>query len=57
MFLVFLIAMSNDCKTTQKKQRTGPNPDDIKTAVLNVVNKEGNVREIALAMNLKKITL
>ena len=36
--------MANDCKITQKKQRPGPNPDDIKTAVLKVVNKEGRFR-------------
>ena len=48
--------MANNCKITQKKLRLGPNPGDIKTAVLKVVNKEGSVREIALAMNLKKTT-
>ena len=49
--------MANDYKITQKKQRTGRNPDDIKTAVLKVVNKERSVRQIALAMNLKETTL
>ena len=49
--------MANDWKITLKKQRPGPKPDDIKTAVLKVVNKEGSVRQIALAVNLKKTTL
>ena len=49
--------MAKDCKITQKKLRPGPNPDDIKTAVLKVVKKVGSVRKIALAMNLKKATL
>ena len=52
----FFIAMANDCKITLKKLRPGPNPDDIKTAVLKVVNKEGSFQQIALAMNLKKTT-
>ena len=49
--------MANDSKITHKKQIPGRNPDVIKTAVLKVVNKEGSVRRIALAMNFKKITL
>ena len=51
------MAIFNDYKITQKKQRPDPNPDDIKAAVLKVVNKEGSVRQITLAMNLKKTTL
>ena len=49
--------MAKDCKITQKKIRPDPNPDDIKTTVLKVVSIEGSVRQIALAMNLKKTTL
>ena len=49
--------MANDCKITQKKFRPNRNPDDIKMAVLKVVNKEGSVRQIALAMNSKKTTV
>ena len=49
--------MAKDCKITQKKIRPDPNPDDIKTAVLKVVNKEGSVRQIALAINLEKTTI
>ena len=30
---VFFKAMANDREITQKKQRPGPNPDNIKTAV------------------------
>ena len=29
----FFIVIANDLEITQKKQRPGPNPDDIKTAV------------------------
>ena len=29
----FIAIIVNDLKITQKKQRPGPNPDDIKTAV------------------------
>ena len=32
-FLFFFIAIVNDLEITQKKQRPGPNPDDIETAV------------------------
>ena len=46
--------MANDYKITQQKLRPVPNPDDKKTAVLKVVKKEKSVRQIALAMNLKK---
>ena len=53
----FFTTMANDFKITQIKQRAGPNPDMIKTAVLKVVNKEGSVRQNALAMNLKKTNL
>ena len=49
--------MTNDSKIRQKKQRPSPDPDDMKTAVLKVVNKEGSIREIALAPNLKRTTL
>ena len=49
--------MAKNHEITPKKQRPGPNLDDIKMAVLKVVNKEGSVRQIALAMNLKKTTL
>ena len=49
--------MANDCKIAQKKLRPAPNPGDINPAVLKVVNKEGSVRQIDLAMNLKKTTL
>ena len=30
---LFLIAIANDRKIIQKKQRPDPNPDDIKTAI------------------------
>ena len=56
-FGFFFIAIANDFKITQKKQKPGPNPHDIKMAVLKVVNKEGSIRQIALVMNLKKTTL
>ena len=49
--------MANDYKITQQKLTPVPNPDDKKTAVLKVVKKEKSVRQIALAMNLKKTTL
>ena len=49
--------MANDCNITQTKLQPGPNPNDIKTAILKGVDKEWSVRQIALAMNLEKITL
>ena len=49
--------MANDCNITQTKLQPGPNPNDIKTAILKGVDKEWSVRQIVLAMNSKKATL
>ena len=42
----FFIATANDREITQKKQRPGPNPDDIKTAVFCRNEKEQIVERL-----------
>ena len=45
---LFFIAMANDLEIAKKKQRTGPNPDGIKTAVFSLKRKSTNRPKITL---------
>ena len=53
-FLFFFTAIDNDREITQKKQRPGPNPNDIKTAIFCRIEEVQIVQRLLCSTRLNK---